>query len=465
MPSFRIITFGCKVNQCDSAGLFQNLTARGWTAASEGESPNLILVNTCTVTARADQQARQAVRRLAREHPGAAILVTGCYAQRAPEEMAALPGVRVVMGNQEKAGLADLINSIDYVGIKLSGFPSADALDSFFPSPWRGEGQGGGENNLVFYVTGPGEEFHPWPVSPFPQHTRPRLKIQDGCNHGCAYCIVPKVRGRSRSLAGAEVETALEKLAAQDCREVVLTGVDLGQYGRDLNPHTDLAALLRRLRGQPWPFRVRLSSLEPHEVTLELLEECAAWENFCPHFHLPLQSGSGAVLRAMGRPYGPDDFRDLVMEINCRFPDAGLGLDVLAGFPGETATDFEATWSLVEALPVTYLHVFPFSPRPGTAAAGLAPLPHREVKRRALVMRDLGRRKKVAFLESQLGKVRQVLVEREAPEAGGLQGLTDNYLRVRLPGPAEWRNRLIQVRLREIRGETLVGEAADRLPD
>jgi threonylcarbamoyladenosine tRNA methylthiotransferase MtaB len=458
LPTFRIITFGCKVNQCDSAGLYHNLTARGWIAAPEGAVPDLILMNTCTVTARADQQARQAVRRLSRDFPAASILVTGCFAQRAPEEVAALPGVRAVLGNAEKSGLADLINSIAPEDIKLSGFALPNAAISIFPSPLRGEGQGGGESNPFFTVTEPGEEFHSWPISAFPGHTRPRLKIQDGCNHGCAYCIVPQVRGTSRSLPRAEVEAALENLAAQDCREVVLTGVDLGQYGRDLDPPTDLAALLRRLRARAWPFRVRLSSLEPHEVTPELLEDCAAWENLCPHFHLPLQSGADAVLRAMGRPYSPEAIRDLVREIHRRFPDAGLGLDVLVGFPGETAADFEATWSMVDSLPVTYLHVFPFSPRPGTPAAELPRLPGREVRRRARIMRDLGRRKKAAFLESQIGKMKEVLVEGEAPEAGWLRGFTDNYLRVNLPGPAEWRNRLLKVRLVKRQGEFVAGE-------
>lgn len=463
MPSFRLLTFGCKVNQCDSVGLFQDLTARGWKSAPPGVAPDLILVNTCTVTARADQQARQAVRRLAREYPGAAILVTGCYAQRAPEEVAALPGVRAVVGNREKAALAELINSVnpDSISVIVSELlgPGANII------PWRGEGKGGGEPSLRILVDSPSQEFHPWPTSPFPGHTRPRLKIQDGCNHGCAYCIVPQVRGPSRSLARAEVMAALDKLAALGTREVVLTGVDLGQYGRDLEPPGDLAGLLRRLKSRPWPFRVRLSSLEPHEVTPELLEECAAWENFCPHFHLPLQSGAAAVLRAMGRPYPPQDFRDLVREIHRRLPDAGLGLDVLVGFPGETVDDFEATWSLVEALPVTYLHVFPFSPRPGTPAAQLVRLLGQEVRRRAQIMRELGRRKKRAFLESQVGQVREVLVEGKDPEAGWLKGLSDNFLRVRLPGAAEWRNRLIQVRMAKVQGEIIVGEAAARVQD
>jgi threonylcarbamoyladenosine tRNA methylthiotransferase MtaB len=239
---------------------------------------------------------------------------------------------------------------------------------------------------------------------------------------------------------------------------VVLTGVDLGQYGQDLHPPGRLAGLVRRLRGHSRSLRVRLSSLEPQEVTVELLQELAAWREFCPHFHLPLQSGATPVLAAMGRPYGPGEFRDLVQEMHRLFPEAALGLDVLVGFPGETAADFAATRSLVASLPATYLHVFPFSPRPGTPAAHLKPLPGGEVRRRARIMRDLGKQKRAQFLQSQLGRVREVLVEGPAPQAGWLKGLSDNYLRVLLPGPEEWRNRLLKVRLVQATGEALRGE-------
>ena len=215
--------------------------------------------------------------------------------------------------------------------------------------------------------------FQPWEVHAVPGHTRAWLKIQEGCSHQCRYCIVPQVRGPRRSLDPAGVLAAFHQLAGLGYREVVLTGVDLGQYGLDHAPPSSLAALVRRLTEKAWPFRVRLSSLEPMMVTPELLDELAAWGDFCPHFHLPLQSGAAPVLAAMGRPYGPGEFRDLVREITRRFPGAGLGLDVLVGFPGETAADFEATRSLVAELPVTYLHVFPYSPRPGTPAADLPP--------------------------------------------------------------------------------------------
>jgi threonylcarbamoyladenosine tRNA methylthiotransferase MtaB len=429
-----MVTFGCKVNQVDSAGLSQDLAALGWRPA-EDAPPELIVVNTCTVTARSDQQARQTIRRLARDYPGAAIWVTGCYAQRDPGEVAGLPGVQGVVGNREKVCLASLVNA-----------PPASP-DSESPL---------GPRHFVSPVD-PAAPFETWPVRRFPGHTRAWLKIQEGCSHRCTYCIVPRVRGERRSLAPAGVAAALEELAALEYQEVVLTGVDLGQYGQDLTPPLDLAALVARLRERPLPFRVRLSSLEPQEVTGELLHALAAWPEFCPHFHLPLQSGAAPVLAAMGRPYTPGEFTELVREIHRLFSDAGLGLDVLVGFPGESAADFEATRALVAELPATYLHVFPFSPRPGTPAASMTPLPAREIRDRAASMRSLGNRKKAQFLETQIGKTREVLVEGPAPRAGWLRGLSDNYLRVSLPGPPEWHNRRLPVRFRRRLGEVLEG--------
>ncbi|MCK9377212.1 MAG: tRNA (N(6)-L-threonylcarbamoyladenosine(37)-C(2))-methylthiotransferase MtaB [Syntrophobacterales bacterium] len=476
---FRIFTFGCKVNQCDSAGLARELTQRGWRPAAAGTVPDLLLVNTCTVTARADQQARQLVRRLAREHPGAPLWVTGCYAQRAPAEVAALPGVQAVFGNQEKAGLAQILNNWENQGLEADfSFPlkgegrgGGEAPCSSSPSLLMGEDWGGGENlpapphappeprpGLWVEDFSASPPFQPWRVHAVPGHTRAWLKIQEGCSHHCRYCIVPKVRGPRRSLEPAAVVAAFQDLAALGYQEVVLTGVDLAQYGLDHAPVYSLAALVRHLRAHPWPFRVRLSSLEPMMVTAALLDELAAWQGFCPHFHLPLQSGAAPVLAAMGRPYGPDEFRDLVDEISRRFPGAALGLDVLVGFPGESEADFAATRDLVAALPVTYLHVFPFSPRPGTPAALLPALPGRVVQERARLMRELGQKKKQKFLEAQLGQVREVLVEGPAPQTGWLQGLSDHYLRVIFPGPPAWRNRRVKVRLRVIKEELLLGE-------
>ncbi len=434
---FRLITFGCKVNQCDSVGLSQELTAHGWQAAPPDTKPDLILVNTCTVTARADQQARQALRRLAREHPGVPLWVTGCYAQRAAAELAALPGVQAVLGNQEKSRLAVYLAKLQE---EKQLQPQVDSQAAAAALP-----------------------IWPGPISP--GHTRARLKIQDGCEHHCTYCIVPQVRGPRRSLPPGEVAAALEQLAAAGYQEVVLTGVNLGQYGRDLTPPTNLAALLVAIRCRTRPPRLRLSSLEPQEVTAALLQELAATPGFCPHFHLPLQSGAAPVLAAMGRDYTPREFRNLVQEINRNFPNAGLGLDVLVGFPGETPADFEATRSLVESLPVTYLHVFPFSPRPGTPAALMARVPAREAQERAKIMRELGQNKRRKFLEAQLGKTGEVLVEGAATESGWLQGLSANYLRVQFPGELSLKNRILTVRFREVQGDMLIGEVMESVQE
>ncbi len=431
MPYFQIITFGCKVNQFESAGMAEVLVNSGFEPAPAEVAPDLVVVNTCTVTVRADQQARQTVRRLARQHPGVRLWVTGCYAQRAPEELGGLPGVAKVFGNREKVGLAKIL------------------------APKR-------ENpglHIQVQDFAPQEPFQIWPVHSFPEHTRAWLKIQDGCNHACSYCIVPTVRGPARSLPPAEVTASLEALASRGYQEVVLTGIDLGQYGQDLAPPGSLAGLLRTLAPRSWPFRVRLSSLEPQELTSELVEALAAFPNLCPHFHLPLQSGAAPVLQAMARPYHPEHFRNLVLELHRRFPLAALGLDILVGFPGETGADFEATRVLVKSLPVAYLHVFPFSPRPGTTAQALKPLPSQEVQRRARIMRDVGRIKKAAFYQANVGKVGEVLVEGPAAgRPGWLKGLSANYLRVLIPGPPEWRNRRLTVKFLKVEEEMMLGE-------
>ena len=431
MPNFQVVTFGCKVNQYESAWMSEVLADAGFSSRPSQAAPDLILVNTCTVTARADQQARQTMRRLARQYPRAEFWVTGCYAQRSPETLVLLPGVARVFGNREKAGLAEMV-------------------------PTRGEPPGPQVQVAGFEAL---EPFQACQVRRFPGHTRAWLKIQDGCSHACSYCIVPAVRGPGRSLPWAAVWSSLETLAASGFEEVVLTGIDLGQYGRDFGAGENLARLLVQLSRHDWPFRWRLSSLEPQEISHELLRTLATLPHLCPHFHLPLQSGSGAVLRDMGRPYQPGDFRDLVMELHRLFPEAALGLDVLVGYPRETAADFEATRALVEALPIAYLHVFPFSPRPGTPAHNLSTLPGKEVVLRAQVMRDIGQAKKTAFYQAQVGKVGEVLVEGQVKgRPGWLNGLAANYARVILPGPAAWRNRRCQVRFQEVKEEHLVGK-------
>jgi threonylcarbamoyladenosine tRNA methylthiotransferase MtaB len=413
----------------------QGLVDLGWRPAAGGEAPDLILVNTCTVTARADQQARQAIRRQAREFPGAPLFITGCYAQRVPEELMELPGVRAVMGNREKTSLPQVLRELSQEGPPLV--------------------------RVSDYLAG--EPFQAWHLRHFPGQTRARLKIQEGCRHACSYCVVPQVRGPRRSLEPEQVEAALEDLGWQGYQEVVLTGIDLGQYGQDLNPASNLGALLRRLSEHSWPFRLRLSSLEPQEVNADLLQALKDFPGLCPHFHLPLQSGSATVLQAMNRPYRPQDFKEVVRGLHRAFPEAAMGLDILVGFPGESPADFAATHDLAASLPITYLHVFPFSPRPGTPAASLTPVPAPEIRRRAGIMRDLGQRKKREFYQNQIGKVGEVLVEGPGPKKGWLQGLSANYLRVLLPGPATWRNHRFLVRFQRVQNEFLWGEGQGKL--
>lgn len=433
MPQAGLVTFGCKVNQYESAFMAESLGHHGWEVVLlSGQKagvrclPELIVVNTCTVTARADQQARQAIRRLARTWPGAALVVTGCYAQRAPTEVAALPGVHWVLGNMEKTRLAQILEQ-----------PAAEC-------------------NPVIQV-GPmasAATIEPMPIAHFWGHTRAFVKIQDGCQNQCSYCIIPQVRGPSRSLPPPLVIAQLRRLASHGFREVVLTGINLGRYGQDLSGQ-NLRELVRALARAELPLRCRLSSIEPQEISAALIQELAAWPQFCPHFHLPLQSGSAAILHAMRRPYGPAEFGALIEHIHRYFPQAALGLDVMVGFPGETAADFYQTSELLERLPITYLHIFPFSPRPGTPAAELSPtVPRAEVQRRAQHLRELGRRKRLAFYQSQVNQEVEVLIEGPSPKKSGwLMGLTENYVRVSLPGPAAWANRLIRGRIVELSGD------------
>ncbi|MBW1917184.1 MAG: tRNA (N(6)-L-threonylcarbamoyladenosine(37)-C(2))-methylthiotransferase MtaB [Deltaproteobacteria bacterium] len=427
MPEAAIATFGCKVNQYESAFLAEVLARHGWRLVPLSASPELVVVNTCTVTGAADRQARQFIRRLARTRPSSTVLVTGCYAQRAPEELAPLPGVRWVLGNREKTRLIKIIQEdCQHAAaiIRVGSIAAAQTLESM-------------------------------PITSFYGHTRAFVKIQDGCQNYCSYCILPYVRGPCRSLPLTQIIDQLEQLSSRGYQEIVLTGINLGKYGHDLPNHENLSELVQTLAQAGLPGRYRLSSIEPQEITPALLRQLAAWPQFCPHFHLPLQSGSASVLQAMRRPYSPEDFRELVNQINRYFPQAALGVDVLVGFPGETARDLAQTQELIEALPISYLHVFPFSPRPGTAAAQMPQrLSTTAVKRRAQSLRALGQEKKAVFYQRQVGQELEILVEGPCSgKPGWVKGLSANYLRLVLEGGSEWTNRLVRARLVGIVGE------------
>lgn len=422
-PGFRIKTLGCRVNQYESESIEAALGAKGWLPAESGRIPALCIVNTCTVTARAAMQSRQAVRHAIRQFPAAAVVVTGCHAQSEPQVFAEIPGVDLIVGNSEKHRLPELISQ----GFSLNRQKPAIYCSSA---------------SLL-------RELPPTALPIVGGRARPYLKIQDGCGDFCTYCIVPYTRGPSRSLPPARVMEMIAALARQGARETVLTGIHLGRYGMELSPPTSLLSLLNRIDSEDAMERVRLSSIEPKELTDGIIEMAARNERFCPHFHIPLQSGDRGILEKMKRPYTPELFQGLVSRIHDNIADAAIGADVLVGFPGEDAAAFENTCSLLASLPVTYLHVFPFSPRPGTPAArfsGQVPAP--VIKDRCRRLRHLSQSKKAAFYQAQTGRQVDVILEnRRDPSSGCLKGVSANYLTVLTNGPDHYRNCHVRCRL------------------
>ncbi|MDP1992906.1 MAG: tRNA (N(6)-L-threonylcarbamoyladenosine(37)-C(2))-methylthiotransferase MtaB [Syntrophales bacterium] len=431
MFKFAVATLGCKVNQCESAGISETMTVRGMTLVPFDEEADCYIVNTCTVTGRTDYQSRQLIRRAIRKNPAAVVLVTGCYAQRAPEEITRIPGVRIVAGNAEKSRLSELIQEL---------------------------AEGKGPQVRVGDIRNE-KRFTPLGAAAFPEHTRAFLKIQDGCNAFCSYCIVPQARGASRSLLPAEIEKGITSLAREGYREVVLTGIHLGAYGRDLIPATDLAAMVRRIAETEPVERLRLSSIEPREVTDELLSLIGSSGVVCRHLHIPLQSGDDGILNAMNRDYDAVFFRDLVQKIHDVDPDIAVGIDIIAGFPGETETAFANTLRLVEGLPVAYLHVFPYSQRPGTPAAAMPDqVPESEKKRRAEWLRRVGIAKRQAFAVRTIGTPLAVLIEGRKDKSTGFPvGFSDNYIPIACRGAAET-NRIVRVLPGTFRNGRLIGE-------
>jgi threonylcarbamoyladenosine tRNA methylthiotransferase MtaB len=420
-PTVAFTTLGCRVNQADTQQLQGSLEASGFRAVPVEASPDVVVINTCTVTARAELSDRRAVRRAARLNPGARVVVTGCWAQTDPERVAALGGIDLVVGNAEKSRLAALVRGL---------------MDSPPAAPRIEVGQ-----------IGTARLTPPAPASG--GRARAFLKVQDGCQHRCAFCIVPTARGASRSLPPEAVVEEARRLLEIGHPEIVLTGVDLGHYGADLVPRGSLAALLARLVVLPGLRWLRLSSMLPAYFTEPVLELVTGSPVMAPHLHLPLQSGSDRVLRAMRRPYTTAGYRRVVERLAAAIPALGLGADVIAGFPGETAADFAATLDLVETLPFSYLHVFPYSSRQGTEAARrpgrLSPA---VVAERARRLREAATARNRHFRQALVGRTEDVLVlETRDRASGGLVGLTGHYVEVIFPGPDALRRRLARVRV------------------
>lgn len=424
MNTFTIVTLGCKVNRYESEAISEQLTDQGWRPTDKGAKANLCVVNTCTVTGKAAMQSRQAVRRLVRDHPHALVVVTGCYAQVAPEAFAAIPGVDYVVGHAFKDQIARLASPHKRCqsGVTLIEDLSASRL------------------------------FQDLPVTRFGDRTRPFVKIQDGCDAFCTYCIIPRARGPSRSLSPDIVTKRIRRLKESGYSEVVLCGIHMGRYGKDLAPGTSLTRLLRVIDSPHSIRRLRLSSIEPAELSEDLIGHVAVSKQICPHLHIPLQSGDDEVLKRMNRPYRSKFFTDLIHHVIRTIPDAAIGVDVLPGFPGETQDAFEKTCALIEELPIAYLHVFPFSPQKGTRAEGLGNrISPETIRKRCQYLRKIGQAKRRLFYERHIGSTREVLIEGKRDKATGyLKGFTKNYIPVLVKGTDEWFHQVVEVRLEGI---------------
>ena len=418
MRRFFIQNFGCRATQADGAALQASLERQGLAEAGAAQGADLVILNTCTVTAAADEDVRKSIHRVHRENPAARILVTGCYAQRAPEELASLPGVAWVVGNSHKPGIPELV--------RLEA-PAAGA-------PYHGQIHVGAIGTTTEFLSAPVEDA-------FGERTRPNLKIQDGCSNGCSFCIIPTVRGRSRSMRLEQVLDQVRTLA-RSYPEIVLTGINLGRWGRESGfrpqDRMRLADLLRLILGDTDARRLRLSSVEPMDLSDELLELMASTERICRHVHAPLQSGADTVLKRMRRRYRARHYEERIRRAYALLPDAAFGADVMTGFPGETEAEFLETCDLIDRLPFTYLHVFTYSARPGTPAAELPQTPAAVRKERTRVLRELGARKNLAFRERLRGR------KLSAVTLANGSALTTNYLSVELRAARE-PGRLIDV--------------------
>jgi threonylcarbamoyladenosine tRNA methylthiotransferase MtaB len=547
VASFYVENFGCRATQSDGAALDRQFAARGLDRAESPNDAQIVVLNTCTVTAAADQDARAAIRRIHRENPGCQIVITGCYAQRAPQEIAALPGVAAVIGNSHKHQLADLalepsaanqdlvsgeaFSLADKVRVERATSEAEDAVAAStagkadnIPAltgcfshklsvpgladdrsagfvPLQSLAQGSTINDGILWTD------HPRPttihVSDIFAHTellaapvfdasnertRPNLKVQDGCDNRCSFCVIPYVRGHSRSLRLTSVITEVQRLVEAGYREIVISGINLGRWGRDLTlvsrrlsvlddglvhnksrvsdrpvPRAEsLEDLIQAILDQTNVEKLRISSVEPMDWTDELIGLVAGSPRIAKHAHVPMQSGSDRVLRAMHRKYRPWHYREKIAKIRAAMPTAAIGADVMVGFPGETPADFEETRRLIEELPFTYLHVFTYSARPGTPAASLPnQIPVRLARERNRILRELASEKKLAFMKSFAGKTIQAITlnvfSGEYTEA-----LTDNYLKLRIRGklPA---NHWIEAIVHEVVGGALVGNCAGPL--
>jgi len=427
-------TLGCKTNQFESAAMQERLQQAGYTIVPFAQAADLVIVNTCTVTAATDAQSRNIIRRARRLNPACRVVVTGCYAQVDPDALAALPEVSLILGNEEKHDFLERLES-------LSPFAEGVTVDVSDIETVRSARV----PTLISYA----------------ERSRAYIQIQNGCDAYCSYCIIPYARGRSRSVPVDQVIEQVKSLVTQRFHEIVLTGIHIGGYGLDFSPPDSLLSLLRRIETETDLLRLRLGSIEPNEIHPELIEAIAASRIICPHLHIPLQSGDNVVLKRMNRHYTGDDFRQLVAAIVAAIPDISLGLDLITGFPGETDAEFNNTLALVESLPISSLHVFPFSKREGTPAATMPKqIPQHIARERAALLRALSDQRQQEYALSFVGKTVEVIVEHSRQNAIQ-KGMTRHYLPVSFQGTGIQAGDLVQLEVERFGANGLVGRLLD----
>lgn len=477
MPGFFVENFGCRATQADGAALERQFEEQGLARVSAPAQASVVVLNTCSVTASADQDARAAIRRVRRQNPEAKIIVTGCYAQRAPEEVAALPGVSLVIGNSHKHQLAQIALADSVRGQGASGFIPLSGLTE--------NGRRMTENSIFVSDIFAHTELLAAPVfDAANERTRPNLKVQDGCDNRCSFCVIPYTRGQSRSLELDRVIREVKGLVKSGYREVVISGINLGRWGRDLDgrpqpldlghiwqpssalrsavrsPKPRLVHLIRAILNETALEKLRISSVEPMDWSDELIELMASSPRIAKHAHVPMQSGSDAVLRRMHRKYRPRHYREKIEKIHAAMSQAAIGADVMVGFPGETDSEFEETRQMIEDLPFTYLHVFTYSARPGTPAATMTnQIPVHIARERNRVLRELASVKKLAFMRSFIGKtVEAITLNVIGTDSDGefTEALTDNYLKLHLRGRQD-ANTWLEARVDDVTRGRLVG--------
>ncbi len=428
-----LITLGCKVNSFDTTVLWEGLEKRGFAVSDRMEAADVYVINTCTVTNSAGSQSRQVIRKVRRLNPDSLVVVTGCYAQVSPDEVSGMEGVDFVVGNGERGRILDIIEKRGRERkerIHVGDIASVEGMDEPL-------------------LTG------------FRRKSRAFLKVQDGCEAFCTYCIIPYARGRSRSLPVEDVEKQVRSLASRGYGEIVLTGIHLGGYGFDLPDRGSLLALIRRLDAMDVEARFRISSVEPTEISDEMIEFLVSSRKMCRHLHIPLQSGDAGVLEMMGRGYSPAYYRKKVEKIVSEWEGVAIGVDVIAGFPGEDRKAFMNSYNLLKELPVAYLHVFPYSKRDGTPAAEMeGHVDPQEIKERCAVLRELGMEKKEAFCRRFLGKRLEAVKVEE--KNGSMKTLSDNYIDVMINGKKEATGPLFEVEIDEIDGLQCYGRVVVR---